>query len=228
MDIDAYLHQIILALQKVVEQTVSWRKPSPKARSFWNSDCAKFTKTAKRLRCKYESSRSTNTWEDYQQAQLIKAKAIQRAKTLYFRECVHEAAISKKRVWRLVKWAKNHSQSPRNLPKLPAIRKDKEATTTATDFESKVQILKDRFFSLPPVADLEDIGTAQYPIPLQLPELITPEEVQAAIHRPNPDKAPGINGLPNHFLRHVLDTFLPHFTHLFQACINFGYHPKEF
>ena len=60
MNIDVYLDQITLALQKVIEQRVPWKKPSPKAQSFWNSDCTKFNKTTKRLCCKYESSRNTD------------------------------------------------------------------------------------------------------------------------------------------------------------------------
>lgn len=43
-----------------------------------------------------------------------------------------------------------------------------------------------------------------------------------------PDKAPGISKIPSRFLGQVLEVFLPHFTHIFQACVNIGYHPKEF
>ena len=57
---------------------------------------------------------------------------------------------------------------------------------------------------------------------------ITPEEVTAAILKPKPNKAPGVNKILNRFLRQILKVFLPHFTHLFQVCINYGYHPKEF
>lgn len=57
---------------------------------------------------------------------------------------------------------------------------------------------------------------------------ITSKEVKSAIQRLKPDKAPGIDKIPNRFLKQVLEVFLPHFTHLFQACVNIGYHPKEF
>ena len=65
-------------------------------------------------------------------------------------------------------------------------------------------------------------------MPLQSLKVVTPKEVPGAIYRPNPDKAPGINGLPNQFLRLVLEVFLPHFTYFFQACIDLEYYPKKF
>ena len=96
------------------------------------------------------------------------------------------------------------------------------------DFESKVQVLKDQFFPPPPIADLDDIAMSQYPTLLQSSKTITLEEVYAAIQKPNPDKALSFNRLPNWLFKMVLEVFLPHFMHLFQACINLGYHPEEF
>ena len=98
----------------------------------------------------------------------------------------------------------------------------------ATNFKDKIQVLKDHFFLSLSVADLENITTTQYLMPLQSLKVVTPEKVQAAIYRPNSDKAPSINRFPNWFLKLILEVFLPYFTHLFQACIDLGYHPEEF
>lgn len=57
---------------------------------------------------------------------------------------------------------------------------------------------------------------------------ITLEEVKSATQQSKLDKASGINKIPNRFLKQVLKVFLPYFKHLFQACINIEYHPKEF
>lgn len=67
----------------------------------------------------------------------------------------------------------------------------------ATNFKDKIQVLKDHFFLPLSVADLEDITTTQYLMPLQSLKVVTPEKVQAAIYRPNSDKAPSINRFPN-------------------------------
>ena len=183
---------------------------------------------AKKLRRRYENSRSTSTWEEYQNMQVKKAKVIQKAKTLYFRESVHDAGELSKRIWALAKWAKDRSYIPKALPVFPAMKSNSTRTIKATSFEDKVQILKERFFPPPQEASLEDIDAAHYLDPWQSNTQITPDEVKAAIQRPKPDKAPRVNGIPSRFLKQVLEVFLPHFVYLFQACIDLGYHPKEF
>lgn len=160
--------------------------------------------------------------------QAKKAKAIQKAKTLYFRESVHEAGISSKGIWTLAKWAKDRSQTPKELPVFPTMRSGNMSTAKVTSFEGKIQILKERFFPPPQNASLEDMSTAHYPAPWQSSTKVTPEEIETAIRRPKSDKAPGVNGIPSRFLKQTLEVFLPHYTRLFQACIDLGYHPKEF
>ena len=95
-EIDTYLTQITRVMHQIIDQTVPWRKPSPKAQSFWTLECGKLTKMAKKLRRQYENSRSTETWKEYQNMQIKKAKAIQKAKTFYFKESIHKAGISSK------------------------------------------------------------------------------------------------------------------------------------
>lgn len=90
------------------------------------------------------------------------------------------------------------------------------------NFEDKMQTFKDQFFLPRPAADLENITMAQYLSPLQSLEL------GLAIYKPNSDKAPGINGLSNWLFKQVFDVFLSQFTQYFQACVNLGYHLKEF
>ena len=54
-------------------------------------------------------------------------------------------------------------------------------TTRSTDFEGKVQILRERFSSSPQEAGPEDIATAQYPIPVSSAMIIISEEVESAM-----------------------------------------------
>ena len=46
--------------------------------------------------------------------------------------------------------------------------------------------------------------------------------------RPKPGKVSGVYRFPNRFLRQVFEGFLLHFTHLFQACVDLGYRPRDF
>ena len=182
----------------------------------------------KKLKQLYESSRSIGTWENYQNMQTKKAKAIQKAKTLHFKESVHEAGSSLKRIWTLATWAKNYSQTPKAIPVFPAMRLTSNCTAKTISFKGKIQILKERFFPPPQKANLEDIISAYYPTPWQLSMIITPEEVKAAVQHLKPDKTSRINRIPSRFLNQILKVFLPEFMCLFQACINLGYHFKEF
>ena len=48
-----------------------------------------------------------------------KKRLINRAKTAYFRESVHEAATRKDGIWRLMRWAKERSHLPFEPPIIP-------------------------------------------------------------------------------------------------------------
>ena len=91
-----------------------------------------------------------------------------------------------------------------------------------------MEVLRKTFFPPPPAADLRDIDGTIYPEPLLMEEVIAEQEVRRAIRRPKPDKAPGIDGILNRFLRIVLDGLISAFTNLFQAYIRTGYHPRSF
>ena len=54
------------------------------------------------------------------------------------------------------------------------------------------------------------------------------DEVMKAITHPAADKAPGVSGIPNRFLRCVAPQIIDSLTRLFQACFNLGYHPRFF
>ena len=57
---------------------------------------------------------------------------------------------------------------------------------------------------------------------------LTEKEVRIAIFRLKQDKAPGIDEIPNRFLRMVAKELLPHLTRVFQAYIDLRYYPKKF
>lgn len=204
----------------------SLAKPSDRARSFWDHDCSEATQKAKRLATEYQHSRGNRREEEWRTALKHRNKVISRAKTLDFRRGVHEAGESQKGIWGLAKWARQNSMNPKPLPKFPAL-KDGEADL-AGSFEGKVKVLRRTFFPPPPQADLTDIEDTVYPDPAETTVELTEKEVKAAIFRPKQDKAPGIDGMPNRFLRLVASEALPQLTRLFQACIDLGYHPREF
>ena len=98
---------------------------------------------------------------------------------------------------------------------------------TATTFQEKAEMLKDKFFSSPE-ADLTDIQGFIYPQTPAYPLIITKEEVLAAIKRSNADKALGLDGIPNQILQAYSNKLSEMLTSLFQACIELAYHPQMF
>lgn len=110
---------------------------------------------------------------------------------------------------------------------LSPLRKCIDDTNRSTDFKGKVQILIKRIFfpSLGSGSWRYSHRSVSYLITIDHGYGIRRSEVAI---RPQPDKAPGINKIPSRILTQVLEVLLPHFTHLFQSCVNSGYHSKEF
>lgn len=154
-----------------------------------------------------------------------KQKVIKKAKHLFFRTQISEAASSSNGLWRLVKWACIKSQALREIPKMPPSVFN---NCTANTFEEKIDMLKASFFPPPPEADLSDIESYTYPQPAICPLLITKMEMLTAIQQPKADKAPGPDGIPNRLLQACAEKLSEMLTPLFQACSEQGYHPSAF
>lgn len=66
-----------------------------------------------------------------------------------------------------------------------------------------------------------------YPQPIECPE-ITPSEIEKAVCRGAPSKAPGTDDFTNSILHQILDILLPNLYKLFNTCIQKGYSPEDF
>ncbi len=212
--------------QAIVQECIPWAKPSSKARSFWNSACRDTTQRAKRELKAYYRCRNTETRETLREAERAKVATIRREKTLCFRAAVYQASEDPRGVWALARWGKNKSMSPRALPKFPSL--SRQDGTLAATFEEKVERLRETHFPAPLGADLEDIAEVEYLSPMPGGGDLTEAEVYSSMRRPSQDKAPGINGIPDRFLRAVYSELEEEIRHLFQGCFEIGYHPRKF
>ena len=93
--------------------------------------------------------------------------------------------------------------------------------------EEKAAVLRQSFFPPSMQADLSDIAGYEYPPPIECPD-ITIAETERAVRRAAPNKAPGVDGIPNAVLHKTLDIILPSLCKLFNACLQQGYCPKHF
>ena len=227
LQVDDFLLRLQEGMVEIRDLTVPWAKPPGKGKSYWTPECTKAVRRAKDAIAKTKGSRGTASEQQRTTAIRDRNRVITKAKALAFRRAVHEAGESPKGVWQLAKWARENSMEAKPLPKFPALKQaaDRQMATT---FKEKVSVLRETFFPPPPQADLADIQDANYPDPLSTADMVSKEEVWKAIFRPKEDKALGVNGFPNRFLRVITEKLIGKITHLFQACLRLRYHPREF
>lgn len=228
-EIDAYVSEIHNTIQKAIEKSVPWARPSQRAKIFWTPQCSEAVEQAKRRRNDWKALNTEATWRAYCEATDAKGKIIQKAKTAAFRKTMHEICTAENPMWKMAKWARTKSTVPKELPQFPPLKyTGDDGDTLARSFEEKAEILNAKFFPPPPQTSLEDIGSYAYPPAVAQNEDITQEEIKQAIRRPKADKAPGISQIPNRILQAGLTELLPSLTNLFNTCREFTYHPKAF
>lgn len=66
----------------------------------------------------------------------------------------------------------------------------------AHQVKEKAETLRESFFPPPIYTNLSDVNKYEYPPSIECPE-ITIQEIEKAIHRAAPNKAPGIDDIPN-------------------------------
>ena len=89
-------------------------------------------------------------------------------------------------------------------------------------------MLRRHFFPEEPQADLSDMEGFQHsPEVKQLPQP-TADDIRAVMRRQLPFSAPGIDGIPNSFLRALGDSFVEAMVSLTQACWQSAHHPTHF
>ena len=144
-DIEAFLDKPQKGIQRIVESSVPYARPSSKAKSFWNPDCTRVTIEAKRRLREFERTRNAGTDEARRLAEREKTSVLNRAKTLHFRESIDRLATDSRGLWTMAKWGKEGSTKPKDLPKFPSPRANENARAETHD--QKVHCLRKGVFS---------------------------------------------------------------------------------
>lgn len=223
--VDAYVREMTSALQAAIDSSVPWAKSSPLAKPFWDEECERAVKDARKARRKWNEDHTEESWEAFGEACKVKKKIIARAKRGEFRRNMREATESPEKIWKLARWAKNKSHAPKEIPKMPTLCDGEQSAIT---FDEKINMLKKHLFPAPSEPDLSDMENPTYPAELNCPLIITPEEIIRAINRQSPDKAPGPDGIPNRVLKSIAGPLTEWLLPLIEACIALAYHPIEF
>jgi ribonuclease HI len=221
--IDEYTQSIIEALNTGIDASTPWSNPSPRSISGFDQECKDICAEVQQLRRRWQRTRLEEDYETYREARNKKGRHIQKILRNTHRHRVEEASASESGLWNLVKWAKNrHTAASTCTPAL--MKPDGELACQA---EEKAETLRQSFFPRPLQADLSDINGYEYPQPIECPEITMPE-IEKAVRRAAPNKAPGTDNITNGILHQTLDILLPHLYKLFNACLQQGYCPKHF
>ncbi|KAJ6003542.1 hypothetical protein N7522_006234 [Penicillium canescens] len=212
--IDTAVDHLIEIINRAVEESTPWAKPSQYANPSFTGECREAVKETRRLFRRYIATHGEEDWEVYKLARNQKGRIIKRALRSGFREFVKEAINQGPQgLWRMSKWARNRGQ----------------------DQEAKVQSLREAFFPAPPIADLSDIDESSAKNRQQIPfPAITEQELADAIRRAPPNKAPRPDGIPNMVWRLLAGdsvsqrAFIATILDIFNTCLRIGHNPQHF
>ncbi|OAQ57920.1 reverse transcriptase [Pochonia chlamydosporia 170] len=222
-EIDTHVSSIVRALNAGIDSSTPWSNPSPRSIAGFDRKCKDLCTEVQQLRRKWQRTRSDDDYEAYRQARNKKGRHMQKFLRNTHRQRIEEASLSKNGLWKLVKWAKNrHETLPACTPAL--VKPDGKLVYRP---EEKAELLRQSFFPPPRQANLSDINGYQYPPPIECPD-VTLSEIEKAVRRTAPNKAPGTDGIINGVLHHTLDVLLPSLHKLFNACLQLGYCPQHF
>ena len=84
----------------------------------------------------------------------------------------------------------------------------KERDSIAITVEEKAKVIFKEHFLLPLTVDTSDIESFRYPKPIEKDGPITEREINRAINKSAPDKAPVPNGYTNRALRQLVSVAL--------------------
>ena len=227
--IDDAVDHLIETVQRGVQESTPWARPSAQANPSWTKECGEAVKHSRRMFRQYLATHSEGDWEIYRLARNQKGKVIKAALRRGFRSFIEEAVDQGPQgLWKVAKWARNRGQQQGST--MPALKTADEVAESDTE---KVNLLRKVFFPQPPEADLSDIHTSHRE-QFQLPP-VTDTEVRAAIKRAPPNKAPGYDTLPNQVWRALAEPdsrsgsrFIPLLTAIFDACVQIGHNPQHF
>ncbi|KAF7139736.1 hypothetical protein CNMCM5793_007671 [Aspergillus hiratsukae] len=204
-----YLRDFILALAET-------STPKAKDREEGAPRCAWWTREVEdRVRDERRARRLGRPAEEVNRLTERKKAAIHNAKRETWRAAVHGAKDGEKGIWNLVRWAKDRSHLPPELPKVPKLKRG-PGLPAAETFKEKATVFHNQFFPPEPVAEAETPLTRIMEI--ESAPRVSEEMVRAALGNMAPNKAPGIDGIPAGFLQAMGDPLIKALQVLTQAC----------
>ncbi|KAI0949613.1 hypothetical protein AcW1_010370 [Taiwanofungus camphoratus] len=223
--LDNAAESLTLAMQEANNATVPLRKPSDKARPWWNVTLeAASRRIAEQRSLNLDHQRHWGAQSPSVSSLIKKSKQYfkrlyKKARSEWFTKTLEEAKT--KDIWGFPKWGKGVRTYPS-----PAISRG-PGREPAVQHVDKCDALRDELFQPPPPLqgvqepDLTTEATTDFPH-----AQVTKEEVQNAIYDQGADKAPGISQNPFRGIRWAWEVTSDTIAALMHHCVKAGYHPK--
>jgi hypothetical protein len=215
--LDQFAVDITKAFQKAVDETTPRKKQSPFSKRWWNDELTQLRKETNRRRNRYRRSRNELDKEEWKNKLEEYEHEMKRAKEKMWRDFVEEA--NERTIWTVKKYI-DSTPTPAYIPTLN--------NENATSNEEKATAFRETFFPPPPRANLSDIRSTEYPQPVECATTITLRQIQRAVNKLAPNKAPGPDEIQNIVLKKTLATSQHHIHALAQTSFNTGHFPTTF
>lgn len=207
-----------------IHSRVPWAKPSPYVKRWWTPELTvlRSNMTAARNAVTTQRRRGEALDEVQEKFSLAKRRFCQEMETQKKRHW-HDFLADQNNIWKANSISKLVSRETR----IPTLHN--ESRTAETD-EEKADVLMESFFPIPPPPQgplatrqaEEGQHTRVGPLPA-----VTDEEIERAITRPNPNKAPGPDEIPFSVWRQLLPHTREWIKWLYQASMSLGHVPRQ-
>ncbi len=166
-------------------------------------------------------------WNEYLKHNNHKNKIIWQMKCVHFRLQMHELSKALKLIWCFAKWARIKSQLSKKLSQFLSLKRSDIDHMTMT-FEEKIEILREKFFFPSSQANVNNIAESFTFLTVSFNSRITENEVKQTIKWVKADKASDTSDISNKALQVSFAKLISVLTSLFNACIIYKYHSKQF
>jgi hypothetical protein len=217
-DLDNSVRMLSSVIQKALRDSTPTKRSCPHPKRWWSKNLTRLRRRAAKLRNRHRHANNPhiraalrNIWRE---AANEYTTAIRKAKESTWREFVENC--DGKSIWDVKRYISN-SAAFSNIPTL----NDGQAET----FEQMTQVFRKEFFPEPPAANLSDINTTIYPREVNYNPIITPEQIQKAVGKVHPNKAPGPDGITNRVLQKALPEIEKYLLAIMQASLDLSHFP---
>jgi ribonuclease HI len=216
--IDNFAANITNAINKAIAETTPRKKPSPFSKRWWNEELTRFRKELNQVRNRHKRTHSYIDWMEWKKKRNEYNQKIRNAKYNTWKKLAETA--DEKSIWIL----KNYMNSKPTQHYIPTL--NETATTNEEKTNQFRKVLLPTLSSLPPANTSDITATHTYPEPTPFNPTITKHQLERAIAKLAPDKAPGLDEITNRILKKNFGSLQTHLLTLAQACIDTGHFPS--